>query len=247
RCVGLFSYINGADIRQLVLTEVNIIGGFYVGGLAGCARSNNTLEANTMMGSVESIYSGGAYTGGLLGYINRNNVIRANLVSGRVAAEGDNVGGLIGEAGLYNTVEGNLSTAWVEGSSGVGGLLGGTYWFLSLLQTNTLRNNYWATDASGQSTSYGSRRENNYSGLELTTLRCEVTANGSDCSDTTLYNNWDTYGVTDTNGVFQPYWDFGSNQQLPALNLNGIIHRDSDGDGVADDIDVYPLSFAAST
>ncbi|WP_353352623.1 hypothetical protein, partial [Oceaniserpentilla sp. 4NH20-0058] len=231
-----------------------------VGGLAGYARSNNTLEANTMMGSVESIYSGDADTGGLVGFVNFRNIIRANLVSGRVAAEGDNVGGLIGFiSNISNTVEGNLSSVWVEGSinlSTMGGLVGG-----ARFSQDTLQNNYWATDASGQLTSHLSSEANSYVGLELATLRCGVMANtdyaNSNCvsedgaaeglsGPVTVFKDWDTYGVTDTNGVFQPYWDFGSNQQLPALNLNGIIHRDSDGDGVADNIDVYPLSFAAS-
>ena len=54
-----------------------------------------------------------------------------------------------------------------------------------------------------------------------------------------LYKDWDP-----------AVWDFGTapnaDQQLPGLKFNGQVLRDSDGDGVLDENDVWPNNFAAS-
>ena len=251
--VGLFGYIKDADIRQVMLTEVDVQAGNAVGGLVGYAGDHNTLEANGVMGSVYAHYSYSGDTGAIAGYINHNNTVRANVASGKVEVKGYSVGGLIGDIGKYNLIEGNVSSALVEASpaSSVGGLLGSSNFSNSILQ-----NNYWAIDASGQAMSEGSSETNSYVGLPLAALRCAVQANttstNSNCVSTdgisegltgpfTLYKDWDTYGSTNANGVFHSYWDFGSDQQLPGLVLNGTIYRDSDGDGSIDENDDFPF------
>jgi len=189
--------------------------------------------------------------------MSENNIVRANFVSGRVTAEGYYVGGVIGLAQYNNSIEGNLSTAWVEGSSNTGGIVAYDY-----SSSNTYQNNYWATDASGQLSSYRTNEDTSYIGLSLDKLRCATQANttsdNSDCvsvdgseeglnNAATLFKDWETYGVKDGAGVFQPYWEFGSDQQLPGLRLNGTLYQDSDGDGVFDGDDAFILNHAAAT
>ncbi|MCA6063102.1 hypothetical protein I9W95_05715, partial [Thalassolituus marinus] len=59
-------------------------------------------------------------------------------------------------------------------------------------------------------------------------------------TDTTLYAGWGDAVYIDAEGNTQSYWNFGTNSQLPALNLNGTLYRDSDSDGVIDHEDALP-------
>ena len=98
-------------------------------------------------------------------------------------------------------------------------------------------------------------------GLPLVVLRCAVQANTDSTSGycvspdgvaeglsgpVTLYRDWDTYGAIDSHGVFQAYWAFGSEGHLPASNINGVMTRDNDLDGVADQYVAFPGIVAAS-
>ncbi|MCA6064360.1 autotransporter subunit C, partial [Thalassolituus marinus] len=65
-------------------------------------------------------------------------------------------------------------------------------------------------------------------------------------TDTTLYAGWGDAVYIDAEGNTQSYWKFGTNSQLPALNLNGTLYRDSDGDGAVDSDDLWPDNRAAA-
>ncbi|MEC9255011.1 MAG: hypothetical protein VX771_04390, partial [Pseudomonadota bacterium] len=58
----------------------------------------------------------------------------------------------------------------------------------------------------------------------LSELQCPTTPDDDSCTDKgTLYENWDS-----------DVWDFGSDRQLPGLIMNGVVYRDSNGDGTLD-------------
>jgi hypothetical protein len=106
----------------------------------------------------------------------------------------------------------------VNGNSDVGGLLG------SATFSSSLTNNHWATDSSGQASSAGASDVNNYFGATLAELQCPTSGDDTECLiSNTLYSTWDS-----------SVWDFGTNQELPGLIINGVIYRDSDGDGALD-------------
>ena len=124
--VGLIGRLgSGGKVQDVTLTEVNVTGGTYVGGIAG--QTDGTVENCSVNGTV----TGQNQTGGIVG---RN----FSTISG-CSAEGTvtgsvNVGGISGlcvpnyDTGTDNligsTIEGCHSTAAVSGISSVGGVVG---------------------------------------------------------------------------------------------------------------------------
>lgn len=124
--VGLIGRLgSGGKVQDVTLTEVNVTGGTYVGGIAG--QTDGTVENCSVNGTV----TGQNQTGGIVG---RN----FSTISG-CSAEGTvtgniNVGGISGlcvpnyDTGtgslIGSTIEGCHSTAAVSGISSVGGVLG---------------------------------------------------------------------------------------------------------------------------
>lgn len=124
--VGLIGRLgSGGKVQDVTLTEVNVTGGTYVGGIAG--QTDGTVENCSVNGTV----TGQNQTGGIVG---RN----FSTISG-CSAEGTvtgniNVGGISGlcvpnyDTGtsslIGSTIEGCHSTAAVSGISSVGGVVG---------------------------------------------------------------------------------------------------------------------------
>jgi hypothetical protein len=230
--IGLFGYVDGdidgdgvitASLRNLGLTGelMNLTGYDYVGGLAGFIID----------GTVSQVYSTGVitgddYLGGLIGRMSRSS-LNNSFSSGGVTGD-RNVGGLVGD-GFYSSFDKNFSTGEVVGNTDFGGLVGYN-------GSSSFINNYWATDTSGQESSAGLSNAKNYFGATLAELQCPTSGDDTECLiSNTLYSTWDS-----------SVWDFGTNQELPGLIINGVVHRDSDGDGVLDDDDAFPNHWAAS-
>ena len=124
--VGLIGCLgSGGKVQDVTLTEVNVTGGTYVGGIAG--QTDGTVENCSVNGTV----TGQNQTGGIVGQ-------NFSTISG-CSAEGTvtgniNVGGISGlcvpnyDTGtgslIGSTIEGCHSTAAVSGISSVGGVLG---------------------------------------------------------------------------------------------------------------------------
>lgn len=115
--VGLFGYINGGDISNVGVINVNITGNISVGGLVG-KLSGSTLSHSYATGSV----SGNEYVGGLAGTnYSMSNI--SNSYSRSAVNGGSKAGGLVG----YNIgaeIINSYSTGAVSGDSYVGGLIG---------------------------------------------------------------------------------------------------------------------------
>ncbi|MBA3023125.1 MAG: filamentous hemagglutinin N-terminal domain-containing protein [Gammaproteobacteria bacterium] len=120
--VGLFGYIgSGTNIKNVTLTNVNITGQQYVGGLVGTSYFS-TLDGVTIGGTV----SGMNYVGGMLGdSIYLGSVLNSNS-SVNVTATGFNVGGLVGRSQLYSTITNSTASGVVSTGGGynAGGLVG---------------------------------------------------------------------------------------------------------------------------
>ena len=244
--VGLFGYIDNAQVRQLGLTGplMSVAGSYYVGALAGLANENNTISAIYNTGAISGLNGN---VGGLIGRVNDNNQIGTSFNTGSVTSPSSYVGGLVGLANSNNQINDSYSSGYVSGGlDNVGGLIG-----IAIYSNNVISNSYWALDSSGQATSDDSSESSGYVGLTLATLQCAINANSdasiSSCVSNdgseegldkalTLYAGWEVSG----------YWDFGNNQQLPGLILNGVMHRDSDGDGSLDEHDTWQNQSAAS-
>ncbi|MEE3161196.1 MAG: autotransporter subunit C, partial [Pseudomonadota bacterium] len=220
---GLFGYIEGYEVQPIKISEVvlagpmtSITGGYHTGVFSG-AIHHAKVDGLFISGTV----NGEIYVGGLAGRTINSSV--SNVFSSAVILEGYNKGGIIGR--LYSAdLSNSLATGYVEGR---GGLIGAGFF-----DSNEFL--YWATDTTGQSTSSGTNAS--YFGALLSELQCPTSSDNSTCTDKgTLYENWDT-----------EVWDFGSDRQLPGLIMNGVVYRDSDGDGALDEDDAYPDTFAAS-
>ena len=114
--VGLFGYINlGANIHNVGLTNVDITGKGYVGGLVGNLGGGEIRDCSST-GDV----SGSNYVGGLVGRTYRN--IYNSYATGNISANNNYVGGLIGESS--GEINNSYAIGDVSGSNYAGGLVG---------------------------------------------------------------------------------------------------------------------------
>jgi hypothetical protein len=145
---GFFTTIGyGGTVKNLGIVASYVIGGYYVGLLAGA--SSGTIENCYATGNVKGItqvggligVSGGtiensyatgnveatANVGGLVGFNENYGVIRNSHATGNVNANNSPSGGLVGtngSIGYRGTIEKSYATGNVKGSWDVGGLVG---------------------------------------------------------------------------------------------------------------------------
>ena len=121
--VGLFGYANSGPFRDIRLTEVDIVGRDFVGGLVGEIHPFATrredgywVRASNASGRV----AGRNNVGGLIG----SSRVTIQHCHAAVHTSGDrSVGGLVGTQDS-NTVYSSFATGAVSGNRGVGGLVG---------------------------------------------------------------------------------------------------------------------------
>lgn len=125
--VGLFGYAAGAVFSDVLLTNMDVTGDDFVGGLVGKARGTDMVGV-----SVEGAVKGNQYIGGLFGLIEWEDPTLSTIErcssEGTVDGETSNIGGLGGWMS-YSTLTECQSSATVTGSRGmtgsyVGGLIG---------------------------------------------------------------------------------------------------------------------------
>jgi len=229
----------GSVTNSYNLGQVN--GGRETGGLVGYAYQNAEISQSFNVGAVV----GADYTGGLVGRLRSNITVANTFNTGHVSrSSSDYVGGLVGFSDSSSVVNSSFSSGKVSGLGVSGGLMGHA---IDL----SVRNSYWAIDTSTQDTSGATSEESSYVGLYLSVLQCPLLAStnafNSECvssdgvienldNPVTLFYQWD-----------DNIWDFGDEDQLPALILNGVIFRDSDGDGKLDLHDASPYDHDDST
>ena len=117
--VGLFGYIEKANISNLSLTSGSVLGRNYVGGMTGYSRDSKIQNCISNI-SVEATYQ----AGGIAGYSYNSDI--SNCVSTQsVSGRGNYIGGIVGELYL-----GNVSNCYNKGVFGainsqyVGGIAG---------------------------------------------------------------------------------------------------------------------------
>jgi len=270
---GLAGWVNEGSLISGSYTAGSVKGGDGVGGLLGRVLNNNEITASYNIGSVQGnfvvgglvgwfddsnqitscfnsgVVEGDFYVGGITGAAVTGNTITNSFNTGSIIGLSGSAGGLVGSVIFDgNRIASSYSSGLVSGNTDVGGLIGISNFTSN--NTSTVENSYWATDISGQATSHLSSENNSYVGLPLATLMCAIqsatNSTNSDCisedgsaenlnNALTLYDDWN-----------ESLWDFGNNLQSPALYINGVVHRDSDNDGILEEADAFPLSSAAS-
>lgn len=134
---GLFGYTNGATIKNLGVTNVNITTYRKIGALAGNIE-NTTIINCYSSGNV----SGSFIIGSLIGityYSTVSNCYSTGSVSGETT-----IGGLVGYNYTGSTISNCYSTAYLPGShSTIGGLVGYNW-------NASVTNSFWDIETSGQ-------------------------------------------------------------------------------------------------
>ena len=136
--IGMFGYCSGAELKDLGLIDVNILGDEFIGGLVGDNFSFSTINNCYSTGSVR----GSSYIGGLVG--NNAGIISNSYSTALVntLGGGGDFGGLAGSN--YGTISNSYSTSSVNGGLGeVGGLVGINGY------NHTINNSYSTGSASG--------------------------------------------------------------------------------------------------
>ena len=117
--VGLFGAINtGAMVQNIGLTNINITGLSFLGGLVGA--NHGTIINSYATGTI----SGTGNVGGLVGY--NQGTISNSYATGSVSGGGQNVGGLVGHH-RQGSITNAYATSNVTGYERVGGLVGWIY------------------------------------------------------------------------------------------------------------------------
>ena len=115
---GLFGYVNsGAEIKNVGVTDSNIKGGDYVGGIIGCNKGtvSNCIYSGSVSGEGDDV-------GGVVG-MNNGGTVLSCVNTGGVSGASGYTGGVVG----YNaagTVSDCINTGGVTGGSIIGGVLG---------------------------------------------------------------------------------------------------------------------------
>ena len=214
--IGLFGHTkSGIEIANLGLLNVKIksIGSSSViGGLVGV---NFGIVTNSYV--VGSIIGDRSDVGGLVGV--NSGIITNSYATGSVAT-GYYAGGLVGAN--HGSITSSYATGTVLGNSsagGLGGVNGGTItnsYATGMVSGNyqrsglvsryhinyTVTNSYWNTETSGVA---NQSRTTRYTGIGKTTKQLQ-SATAQDQNEDQPYYRWST---TD--------WDFGANNQYPAL------------------------------
>ena len=206
RYIGLFGVMwREAEISNVGLLDVDIVGNSEVGGLVG--ESFGRITNSYATGSVSGDYR----VGGLVGY--SEGTIANSYATGSISGD-YRVGGLVGRNERGN-IANSYATGSVSGSSSVGGLVGDNYGTVmssyatgSVIGTGSssdrvgglvgwnnrsVTNSYWDINTSGIETSSGG------TGKTTVELQEPTTATG-------IYSSWST-----------EVWDFGTSSQYPSL------------------------------
>lgn len=237
--IGLFANLESATIRRLQLDgPLMSITGTYTGALAGRAKASEISEL-VVQGSIRSEY----FAGGLIGngsgnringvviatdiyttydsqfvWGNRGNKLSNALLVGHLAARGD----ALYELG-YVAASAQQSIMYVRA------------------ETVAEERDLLLTDTEQLFIQVSNTFAANGQPLPSTPaqLRCGQNAQ---CNGGVNYTGWELQLGSDG----KPYWDFGDGNQAAGLRLFGRVFRDSDGDGVFDEDDAFPLlSFAS--
>jgi hypothetical protein len=142
--VGLFSYIEGAKIRNLGV-EINsgkggVQGDVNVGGIAGHVDNNSSITNSYSTGNV----SGNGNVGGIAGRVSSSSSITNSYSTANVSSTGDSAGGIAGDVSYSSTITNSYSTGDVSATGGTAGGIAG-----DVRYSSSITDSYSTGDVSG--------------------------------------------------------------------------------------------------
>ena len=224
---GLFGFLQGAQILNVCLTNVDITAGYDwgCGALAGC-NYGGVIRNCSSTGEVTGI---DYYTGGLVGLHNYSSGEIHNCYSHCTVDGTYYVGGLVGNNSNSAKINNSYSTGAVSGTNYVGGLIGDNF------DVTEVVNSFWDTLTSGQSSSAG--------GIGETTSEMKTEATytnaGWDFEGETANGSLDLWGIaSDYPYLANPYVE----PVLPTVttqSITNITENSATGNGNITDLG-YP-------
>jgi hypothetical protein len=127
--IGLFGAAQSANISNIALADLNINGGYYVGGVVGRALSSDI--SNIALADLN--INGNLYVGGLIGSARASKI--SKCYSKGTVSGNESIGGLVGDLSPQCILEKSYSTCDVSGQIYVGG-------FLGVIDSDTISNCY---------------------------------------------------------------------------------------------------------
>ncbi len=211
--VGMFGFVDGGEISNIGMIDVDVSGDRFVGGLVGYF-DDGMVENSYATGTV----SGGSRVGGLVGL--DTGTVENSYATGNVSGD-TYIGGLVG----WNsgTVENSYATGNVSGEEEVGGLVGRNQWA-------AVEYSYWNIETSGQDGSDGGEGRT----TEEMTWEYDVdTYEGWDFEDIWLDGNHEF--VEDQEGdTGYPALRWQEEEVELTINIDGEGTVDVDGEEVED-------------
>ena len=139
--LGLFGYLGGANptIKNLELVDADITGYGYVGGLVGVSPNNVNSIIDNITVTNIKLNSNNLTAGGIIG-ANYRGVLQNSTSTGNINGVMV-VGGLVGSTGQYSSIINSDSNASVSGTEIIGGLVG--------MAGGAILNSYFEGDVSG--------------------------------------------------------------------------------------------------
>ncbi len=198
--IGLFGYTQGAELKGIILINVDFVGDNAVGGLVG-----QNFETDITMCMTTGFIVAYTNGGGLVGY-NTDSEINNSFSRCNVSASFFGAGGLIGQStGEFALIDKCYSTGTVGGGVLLGGLIGASS------GGSETENSFWDRETSGQTTSSGGTGKNTSVMKDIDTY--------TDTSTTGLDEIWDFVDIwamySHVNDGY-PIFRFGV-RPLPAL------------------------------
>ena len=119
--VGLIGKNDVGYITSIGITNVDVSGSSFVGGLVGTSENGGKIEFSYATGSV----SGDDNVGGLVGINTTNSLIYKSYSTGNVSGTGNEVGGIVGKNTKNAQIDLSYATGSVSGNAdSVGGFVG---------------------------------------------------------------------------------------------------------------------------
>ena len=119
---GLFGYLEGGRVEGLSVTGAEIEANEDVGGIAGDARSDSTIQNCHVTGKI----SGNKHVGGIAGYVSSGTIQNCDSAS-EVSGSNEYIGGIAGSVtdGVHGSkIQNCYSTGEISGINRVGGIAG---------------------------------------------------------------------------------------------------------------------------
>lgn len=226
---GLFGSVEMASINALGV-QGYVTGYREVGGVVGKV-SMSSIESVFFVGRVKSSLGSAYRIGGLFGEVYKSRIVGV-YAAGRVENSNSWASGLVGELDK-SILKSSYSAMHVYT----------TDFLYPLLTGNSLevKDSFWLTSLDLHTDREIPNELIKGEEVELDILLCSLTSNSENCIQKDAVERLSLYKKEDG----QKIWDFGTDRQLPGLNMGERIYRDSDSDGIFDHLDAFPNQFGA--